>query len=64
MTVAVSNDLMRRSDEAEIRSGTSSLELMRRAGVAIWESYEWQGQATQGKTVFQSPQANALQSIR
>ncbi len=42
MTVAVSNDLMRRSDGAEIGSGTNSKELMRRAGVAVCESYPWQ----------------------
>ncbi len=41
MTVAVSNDLMRRSDSAEIASGTSSKELMRRAGIAVCESYPW-----------------------
>ena len=42
MTVAVSNDLMRRSDFAEIESGTASAELMRRAGCAIFEQYPWQ----------------------
>ena len=41
MKIAVSNDLMRRSDGAEIASGTSSKELMRRAGVAVSENYPW-----------------------
>ena len=42
MTIAVSNDLMRRSDLAEIASRTTSQELMRRAGVAVCEAYPWQ----------------------
>lgn len=41
MTIAVSNDLMRRSDSAEIACGTASTELMRRAGVAVMKAYPW-----------------------
>ena len=42
MAIAVSNDLMRRSDLQEIQAGTSSLELMRRAGASVYEAYPWQ----------------------
>lgn len=42
MTIAVSTDLMRRSDQAEIAAGTPSVELMRRAGVVLSECYPWE----------------------
>ena len=42
MKVAVSTEEMRRSDAAEIASGTPSPELMYRAGKAVRESYSWE----------------------
>ncbi len=43
MKTVVSNEQMRRFDSAEIARGTPSVELMRRAGEAVFESYAWQG---------------------
>ncbi len=43
MKTVVSTDLMRESDAHEIATRTPSLELMRRAGRAILESYPWKG---------------------
>ena len=41
MKLAVSNDLMRRSDFAEIAAGTPSRVLMQRAGKAVSRCYPW-----------------------
>lgn len=41
MKLAVSNDLMRRSDYAEIAAGTPSRILMQRAGEAVSRCYPW-----------------------
>jgi NAD(P)H-hydrate epimerase len=43
MKQIVSVEQMRRSDAAEIAANTPSLELMRRAGEAVFRSYPWRG---------------------
>ena len=45
MKIAISNDLMRRSDRATIEAGTSSRELMRRAAEALSQVYPWENGA-------------------
>ncbi len=45
MKIAVSNDLMRRSDRATIEAGIPSRELMRRAAEAISVAYPWENGA-------------------
>ncbi len=43
MKPIVTNEQMRRYDAAEIERGTPSVELMRRAGEAVFASYAWKG---------------------
>ena len=43
MRYAVSPAVMRQSDRMTVESGTSAIELLRRAGRAIFESHAWQG---------------------
>ena len=43
MRYAVSPAVMRQSDRVTVESGTSAIELLRRAGRAIFESHAWQG---------------------
>jgi len=45
MRIAISNDLMRRSDRATIEAGTPSRELMRRAADALSHAYHWKNGA-------------------
>ena len=45
MKIAISNDLMRRSDRATIDAGTASLELMRRAAEGLNCAYPWENGA-------------------
>lgn len=45
MKIAISNDLMRRSDSATIGAGTPSRELMRRAAEALSRAYPWENGA-------------------
>ena len=44
MKIAISNDLMRRSDRATIEAGTPSRELMRRAAEALSRAYPWKNE--------------------
>jgi NAD(P)H-hydrate epimerase len=43
MQEVVSVKVMRESDEATIKYKTPSLELMKRAGEAVYNAYDWQG---------------------